>query len=43
MDTDENGTVSQVEFLMAAKIRFEASDLDKDGSVTVWEFRSVRR
>lgn len=43
MDTDDSGKVSQVEFLEAAKARFDASDLDKDGSVTVWEFRSVRR
>lgn len=43
MDRNRDGKVSQEEYMAAARDQFRASDLDKDGKVTVWEFRSRRR
>jgi hypothetical protein len=42
MDTDADGRVSQAEFMAAGQTRFVEADLDQDGKVTVWEFRSRR-
>lgn len=42
MDEDDDGTVTQEEFIAYGKTRFEEGDRDKDGKVTVWEFRSRR-
>jgi len=43
MDTDSDESVSKAEFMAAGKARYEASDTNKDGKVTVWEARSQRR
>jgi EF hand len=40
MDTDKNASISKAEFFADAKTRLAAADTDKDGKVTVWEFRS---
>jgi hypothetical protein len=38
MDGDKDNAVSQEEFIAYGKKRFETSDRDKNGKVTVWEF-----
>jgi Ca2+-binding EF-hand superfamily protein len=38
MDTNSDGKVTKEEFMAAGKKQFEASDLDKDGNLTAWEF-----
>jgi Ca2+-binding EF-hand superfamily protein len=38
MDQDNDGKVTKEEFMSAGKKRFEESDIDKDGHLTVWEF-----
>ena len=43
LDGDNDGKLSQTEFMAAGKQRYTTSDLDDDGVVTVWEFRSQRR
>lgn len=43
MDGDGDGDVDQREWMVAGEERFGAADLDGDGAVSVWEFRSVRR
>ena len=43
MDSDGDSGVSQREWMAAGQQRFAAADQDGDGTVTVWEFRSVRR
>ncbi len=43
MDTDGDGLVSQAELMDYGARRFAAADRDGDGTVTVWEFRSLRR
>jgi hypothetical protein len=42
MDTNGDNAVSQEEFFAYGKKRYEDSDRDKDGKVTVWEFLSRR-
>jgi hypothetical protein len=42
MDGNSDGAVTQEEFLAYGKKRFEASDRDKNGKVTVWEFLGRR-
>lgn len=42
IDADNDGTVTEEEFLAYAKTGFDDSDRDKDGKVTVWEFRGRR-
>lgn len=43
MDSDSDGLLSQAEFLQAGQQWYENSDLDGDGRVSVWEYRSQRR
>jgi hypothetical protein len=43
MDADGDGEVSKADFMASGQENFEASDLNQDGKVTVWEFRSRRR
>jgi len=43
MDTNGDGKLSQSEFMVGCRERFQGSDLDKDGKVTAWEFRSRPR
>jgi EF hand len=38
LDTDKNGGISKAEFFADAKAQLAASDADKDGKVTAWEF-----
>jgi Ca2+-binding EF-hand superfamily protein len=38
MDENSDGKVTKEEFLAAGKKQFEASDLDKDGYLSAWEF-----
>lgn len=42
MDVNGDARVDKVEFMAAAQRRYEAADLDSDGKVSVWEFRSQR-
>ena len=42
IDANHDGVVTQEEFIAYGKKRFEASDRDKNGKVTVWEFFSAR-
>ena len=43
MDSDNDGKVSQAEFIEAGRKRYAEADTDKDGKVTPWEFRAQRR
>ena len=43
MDEDSDVAVSKDTFMASGQKRFEASDQDGDGTVTVWEYRAMRR
>ena len=43
IDGDNDGNVTQAEFMAMGKSRFEAADGDGDGRVSVWEWRSAPR
>jgi Ca2+-binding EF-hand superfamily protein len=42
IDANGDGNVTEEEFLTFMKKRYEESDRDKDGKVSVWEFRGRR-
>ena len=43
MDKDNSGKVSVTEWMAEGQERFASADMDKDGIVTPWEFRSRQR
>jgi hypothetical protein len=43
VDTDEDGVLSQHEFMGAGAQDFSDSDADGDGKVTIWEFYAATR
>ncbi len=43
LDTNADDAVDRAEFMAGGKRHYEASDLDADGAVTVWEYRSRPR
>lgn len=43
MDTNADGAVDRAEFMAGGQRHYDASDLDGDGAVTVWEYRSRPR
>ncbi len=42
LDANKDASVDKAEFFAEAKAKLAAADLDKDGKVTPWEFRSSR-
>ena len=43
MDKNGDGSVDHAEFIVWHEARYQAADLNKDGKVSVWEFRAIMR
>jgi hypothetical protein len=43
LDADAGGSVTLAEFIAGGEAAFRGADLDRDGRVSVWEFRAARR